>query len=565
VRRWPGRQMTLQPSRPPHSSFRVRVLAVLLLLGSALTARVAKPQPTPVRDADAACAKCHERIYRTYLTTPMANASGPASKNLKTAIYAHKPSGVTYSISTSHEMPTLTYRESNQSTTPTERQLSYFLGSGHLGITYLYSVDNYLFESPIAWYAASQSYDMKPGLAEMRRPPPALPMESACLRCHMSAVQPSIPGTINRYQGLPFLHGGITCESCHGDSLQHLRSGGKAGIVNPAKLDADERDSVCISCHLEGDVSVEHAGRSALSYRPGESISTFLAYYVRGGANLTKRGVSEVEQLSQSGCKRASGDKMSCTSCHDPHFAPGPGQRAAFYRGKCLACHARPEFAATHHPEDPDCTSCHMRRTGAENIPHVAWTDHRILRLPEKANAEIRDAATTELTPVFSPGANKRDLAMAYYQLLLQGDRSFEPSAWGQLMDQKDSIANDPEALDALGNLCAERGDRQNAEWAFRRVLELDPVDLTALSNLGTLLAKQGKLDDAIQLLGLAFDRNRDIPGLAMNLARVECMAGNGRTARSTLEGALIYSPNLEDLQRLLEQMTGCTQPGSKH
>jgi Flp pilus assembly protein TadD len=206
-----------------------------------------------------------------------------------------------------------------------------------------------------------------------------------------------------------------------------------------------------------------------------------------------------------------------------------------------------------------------MRRTGAENIPHVAWTDHRILRLPEKTNAEIRDAATTELTPVFSPGANKRDLAMAYYQLLLQGDRSFEPSAWGQLMDQKDSIANDPEALDALGNLCAERGDRQNAEWAFRRVLELDPVDLTALSNLGTLLAKQGKLDDAIQLLGLAFDRNRDIPGLAMNLARVECLAGNGRTARSTLEGALIYSPNLEDLQRLLEQMTGCTQPGSKH
>ena len=103
-----------------------------------------------------------------------------------------------------------------------QRRLLYFLGSGHLGTTYLYTVDDFLFESPVAWYSPSQAYDMKPGLAEIDRMPPPLPMQSGCLRCHMSSVQASDPGTINRYRGLPFLHTGITCESCHGDSRKHV-------------------------------------------------------------------------------------------------------------------------------------------------------------------------------------------------------------------------------------------------------------------------------------------------------------------------------------------------------
>jgi hypothetical protein len=89
----------------------------------------------------------------------------------------------------------------------------------------------------------------------------------------MSAVQGSVPGTMNRYAGIPFLHGGITCESCHGDSDQHLATNGRAKILNPASLNADRRDSICISCHLEGDVSIERAGHSALDYHPGEPIS----------------------------------------------------------------------------------------------------------------------------------------------------------------------------------------------------------------------------------------------------------------------------------------------------
>lgn len=153
---------------------------------------------------------------------------------------------------------------------------------------------------------------------------------------------------------------------------------------------------------------------------------------------------------------------------------------------------------------------------------------------------------------------------MANYKALLEGDRSREPIAWEQLNAQRDEIANDVAALDALGNLNAERGKRQAAEETFRRVLALAPDDLTALSNLGVLLAKEGKLNESIAMLQKAFSRNQDLPGLSMNLARVECMTGDDADARATLEATLAYGSNLEDVRRLLKQMDSCKAAGTR-
>jgi Flp pilus assembly protein TadD len=148
--------------------------------------------------------------------------------------------------------------------------------------------------------------------------------------------------------------------------------------------------------------------------------------------------------------------------------------------------------------------------------------------------------------------------------LLLEGDRSLEPAAWARLSDMKDAIADDKEALDALGNLAVERGDFQTAERAFRAALKVDPVDLTAASNLGTLVAKQGRIDEAISLMRPAFERNRDVSGLAMNLARVECAAGEGAAASETLRSTLVYNPGLDVVEQLLKQMNDCAPPAGR-
>ena len=51
----------------------------------------------------------------------------------------------------------------------------------------------------------------------------------------------------------------------------------------------------------------------------------------------------------------------------------------------------------------------------------------------------------------------------------------------------------------------------ESAEKAFERALEIAPRDVFALSNLGRLLAAEGRFDDAEENSDLAFQSHRKI------------------------------------------------------
>jgi len=534
-----------------------RSLWLLLLFVGILTQ--ALHAAVPVKQADAVCANCHAEIFNKYLKTPMANASGLAIDHLIPGDFTSASSGTKYRIHAEEGAAWLDYDDPQSPPAKGRMRLDYFFGSGHLGITYLYSLNKYLLESPVAYYTSANGYDMKPGFGGLREMPPAIPMEATCLRCHMSGVQHSDPGSLNHYAEEPFHSGGITCESCHGDTREHVLTGGKVAVVNPVTLDPERRDSICMSCHLEGDVSVEKDGRSPVDFKPGESISRYLSYFVYASAGATARGVSEVEQFNTSMCKRASGSKMSCTNCHDPHYTPPVAERVAFYRGKCLACHNQPSFVREHHPENLDCTSCHMPRSKAENIPHVAWTDHRILRHPTMNLADAAPARSDDLVPIFSPSSTPRDLALAYYAAAMEGHTNDRERAYTMLTAAHQANPDDVQVLRSLGILAGTGGDSHLAGTLFRNVLKLSSTDQTSASNLAVLEAKTGDLQGALALLEPVFNRNQDSLGLAMNLAAVECMLGNGTAARSTIETALKYNPGSRELTTRLQQTSSCT------
>src|ERR1019366_5367644 len=213
----------------------IRIAAIIALCSTAgatdpFSTSTQSDRATPVREADAICSKCHQDIFRKYLATPMANASGLASDRTFTGGFHHAASGVDYLISSRDGSLWLNYSRPGDPGLRGSQELDYFLGSGHLGITYLYTINGYVLESPVAYYGQSQAYDMKPDLADLRTMPPALPMTRGCMRCHMSGVQREDPGTRNHFQGLPFLHGGVTCDSCHGDASAHVASSGKAPV-----------------------------------------------------------------------------------------------------------------------------------------------------------------------------------------------------------------------------------------------------------------------------------------------------------------------------------------------
>jgi len=534
----------------------IRIAAIFALCSTAgamdsLSTSTQSHNATPVREADAICSKCHQDIFRKYLGTPMANASGLASDRIFTGRFEHAPSGIDYRVSNKERSLWLNYSRPGDPGLEGSRKLDYFLGSGHLGTTYLYTINGYLLESPVAFYGQSQAYDMKPGLADLRTLPPALPMTRDCMRCHMSGVQREDPGTRNHFQGLPFLHGGITCERCHGDTTAHVMSSGKAPVINPVKLDPERRDSVCISCHLEGDTRIEHAGREVDDYKPGERIADYLSYFVYAGDNMMSRGVSEIEELSLSKCKIVSGDRMSCMNCHDPHYSPPAEERAAFYRGKCLACHKAAKYSTSHFNNNPDCTSCHMPKGKVEKVPHIAWTDHRIRQNPDPLETSEPSQADRELVPFLQDNTSQRDLALAYYDL--GGNASQAGRAWTQLLTAKKSDPHDLPVLTALGYLAQTRGNSTLAMELYREALKLDPIDVTATNNLAILLAKSGQLTAAETLWQKTFDLNEDIDEPGINLALAECMLGNKIAAQRVLQRVLLYSPDQEVARRKLQ------------
>lgn len=141
---------------------------LLLFIAAMFSAGIAHSQATPVRVVDAAYAKCNRETYHRYLATPRANASGLALEKLNSDELVHRLSGMDSALLLSNGKAVLSLRNERDSTPSRQWLLCYFLGSGHLGTTYIYSVGNFLFESPIAWYAASKSYDMKPEHGELK-------------------------------------------------------------------------------------------------------------------------------------------------------------------------------------------------------------------------------------------------------------------------------------------------------------------------------------------------------------------------------------------------------------
>ena len=510
------------------------------------------------------CAKCHGSISDSYQRTPMAHASGRASENFIPANFTHPQSGVHYRIYKENGRAWLSFDRDGRNPVHGKRELLYYLGSGRRGLTYLFADDGFLFESPINWYGGRQVWDMTPRYQSAGEVPLNLPAYTSCLHCHVSGFTPPLNGTENRY-GTPLgTDSGIACERCHGPGAAHVKGG---AMVNPAKLAPERRDAVCIQCHMEGRVSIERAGRHIYNYRPGDSLTDYIRYYVLADTPAKLGAVSQVEALAESTCKKVSGDKMSCTSCHDPHFSPSSEQRVAYFRGKCLACHGA-QFGDRHHPEQRDCTSCHMTASPSKDVAHTEVTDHRIPRIPNLSPQLLPDTADASRKEVRlvpfpdSPDAENdiRDLALAWEEFTDSVAKTSRSKVEELLRRSVAEFPNDAASLSALGYEEQLRGNLAEARKMYERALASDPNLIDAATNLGVIEAQSGNIKQAINLLQGAFERAPDRSSVGMNLAQVYCFAGEPHQARTSTVRVLEFNPDLRPAKEFLEELS---RPGS--
>lgn len=520
-------------------------VVLLQLTASASTAS----SPGPARNSDAACAKCHQAIYDSYEATPMAHASGDAADGLLPCEFTHAESGVRYRLSVKDGQAWLSYDRPDPPVGRSlkgEQELEYFIGSGHRGRTYLFQKQGFWFESPVNWYGKQRVWDMNPKSLGAREMPFTLKIDSGCLHCHTSAVQPALPGAGNHFAAQPFLFGGISCESCHGNPSAHLASGGEMPVLNPAKLPPSRRDSICLQCHLEGETTVNRPGRSLAEFMPGDELSDYVTHFVHSlepGAN--RRATSQWEALLQSECKRQSGDRLTCITCHDPHGAPAPAQRVTYYRDKCLACHGEAPFASTHYPHTPDCASCHMPREKTNDVAHEQLTDHRIQR-PHVLSPRQVIAEPVDLIAIGGARVSDRDLGLAYFQFARSGDQKAGQKAL-LLLKRAEASPGSPADADlhtALGFLEHVSGDTQDAVIEYRAALRANPSSSVAAGDLAILEARAGDTKDAVALLRPVSENDPGETAASMDLALIECSTGDAQAAIKTLRQLLDFSPD---------------------
>jgi hypothetical protein len=464
-----------------------------------------------------ACRPCHAEIFRSYSATPMAKSSGRVVDDVPAGSFRHEASGVEYRIDRNGGVA-LTKGPARQ-----QRALQYFIGSGTAGRTYLYSRQGFLFEAPVTWYAQKGAWDASPGFEKDWVSRWSRPVEPSCLICHASQLR-VVSGSQNQYGDSPFTQDGVGCERCHGPGSLHIE--GKGGMANPTRLDPARRDSVCMQCHLSGEARIALARRRISDYRAGSMLADYVSYFISDTPSALK-ATSHVEKLEASRCKQASGDRLWCGKCHDPHQVPTAAARAEWYRSKCLTCHAGSDCT-----RGQDCAACHMPKHRVVDGGHGVLTDHSIPRGEGATRPRVPSSWRLRAFRGFS--ADARSLGLAYAEV---SRKTGEPKQAAEAMRLLKGVTPDADVLVELAYIRERNGEIGRAAELYQEVLRLDPNSMTAMVNLGTIYGTAGELQDAIVLWGEALKRNPCQPEAAENLTQAYAAVGE-RTRAEALRKA---------------------------
>ncbi len=408
-----------------------------------------------------------------------------------------------------------------------------------MGRSYMVQMGDYLFESPASWFNR-YGWDLSPGYARTAVIDFDRPVDEACLFCHAGTTR--FAGSDGRRLEDQVLTS-ITCERCHGPCEAHLRRPSAKNIVNPAKLTGAARDSVCEQCHLEGATRILNPGKHWSDFHSGEAAErTFATYLLVGGDHADTVAVSQVEQLAQSKCVRATAGKLWCGTCHQPHGEVLNRQHQI--RAICTSCH-KTLSAAAHTPNPPECTSCHMPRNSTTDIPHAALTDHRILRHPTLAGNNAHELE--KVIPWREPEPRVRDRDLALAEVLIGFSKNVPAigeDGFRQLgMLPAEQVQQDPAVLSDLEGLSLQQQKLQEALQFGRRAVALDPQSAKAAMNLGIVLKRSGDLQEAEQQLTRAIDLDPSLKAAYMELATLYASSGRKSEMINTLGRFLKFNP----------------------
>lgn len=513
-------------------------------------------QPRQEYTGGEACASCHESIAESYRSMSMSRTFDRV-KNVKPIEDWTKNNRFYHKASDQHFVMTSRdgkYYQRRYQLDPRGREINslevridFAIGSGNHERDYFHQSDaGEILQMPVVWYAAENAWGMAPGYDNPGHEGFSRKINYRCVFCH--SAYPRVAAGADRYELSPSIFpkempNGIDCERCHGPGAAHAAQPRVNNIVNPAKLSRKLQMDVCMQCHLETTSaplpsSVLKVGRSVYSYRPGEPLEDYAAYfdYPAGSGHDEFNIVHQAYRLRKSQCFLKS--EMTCTTCHDPH------RREVVTTSKCIGCHT------TTAPHGQDCMTCHMPKRRTDDVVHVVMTDHYIQRrTPKNPLAAKRD-----------PGHEPYRGPLTLYFPEKQADL-YMGLALSRGADVKGGIellkktADSAEAHFALGSAYASLKENDRAVSSYRSGLLLDPGSAEVHFNMGLALFALGKNKDALTAFQDAIRLKPLLSDAHVGLGLVEVRAGNVAAARANFMRAIAIDPMnaiaLANLERL--------------
>jgi nitrate/TMAO reductase-like tetraheme cytochrome c subunit len=344
------------------------VLALIFIPNLFFAPSPVKPVNKDISTAEQ-CQSCHQEIYNSYLKTAHyldSRTASPAS--IKGSF--HKDSNI---FSFNQFMEVAMLKEGNKFVQSArfnkevmqKQAFDIVIGSGRKGQSFLYWKGNQLFQLPISYFTAKNSWTNSPGFPlypYFERPVPL-----NCLECHSSAARKITSGdAVNAYDKTSVILS-INCERCHGPAKEHVEhhlshpgeTSGKM-IVNPARIeDREIRMDVCAVCHS----GIRQQKRPPFSFKPGMSLKDYsVGLPVSNAPDTLDVHGNQYGLLASSACYKKS-VTMDCSSCHNVHREEI--NSPALFSSRCMNCHAVEKKNFCSLEMDPaklseNCIDCHM-------------------------------------------------------------------------------------------------------------------------------------------------------------------------------------------------------------